>query len=36
MRVANDENEQPSVRERVRERITENTERKAQLGQERA
>ena len=34
-RVANDENEQPSVRERARERITENTERRAQLEQER-
>ena len=31
MRVADDENEQPSVRERARERITENTERRTQL-----
>ena len=34
-RVANDENEQPSVRERARERITENTKRRTQLVQER-
>ena len=34
-RVANDENEQPSVRERAREKITENTERRTQLVQER-
>ena len=27
-RVANDENEEPSVRERAREKITENTEKK--------
>ena len=30
-RVANDENEQPSVRERAPERIRENTERKPSL-----
>ena len=34
-RIADDENEQPSVRERARERITENTERRDQLEQER-
>ena len=34
-RVADDENEQPSVRERSREKITENTERRDQLVQER-
>ena len=34
-RVADDENEQPSVRERARERIKENTERRTQLVQER-
>ena len=33
-KVANDENEQPSVRSRARERVTDNTEREAQLGQE--
>ena len=32
-RVANDENEQPSVREHARERITENTEKKDQAVQ---
>ena len=34
-KVAGDENEQPSVRERGRERITENTERRDQLVKER-
>ena len=34
-RVANDENEQPSVRERARKKITENTERRTQLEKER-
>ena len=34
-RVANDENEEPSVRERARERVTENTERRDELVQER-
>ena len=34
-RVANYENEEPSVRERAREKITENTERKDQAVQER-
>ena len=34
-RVANDENEQPSVRERAREKITENTEKRTQLEKER-
>ena len=34
-RVADDENEQPSVRERARERITENTERRDQRIRER-
>ena len=34
-RIANDENEQPSVHERAREKIIENTERKTQLEQER-
>ena len=34
-KVADDENEQPSTRERARERVEENTKRKAQLGQER-
>ena len=33
-KVADDENEQPSVRDQARERITENTKREAQLGQE--
>ena len=33
-KIADDENEQPSVRSRTRERITENTERKARLEQE--
>ena len=33
--VANDENEEPSVRERAREKITENTERRDQLEIER-
>ena len=33
-KVAEDENEQPSIRERARERVTENTARKAKLGQE--
>ena len=32
--IAEDENEQPSVREQARERVAENTQRKAQLGQE--
>ena len=32
--VANNENEQPSVRDRARERVAENTQREAQLGQE--
>ena len=34
-RIADDENEQPSVRERAGEKITENTERRDQLVQER-
>ena len=34
-KVADDENENPVVRDRARERITENTERKEQLEQER-
>ena len=34
-KVADDENEQPSVRKRARERITENTEGRTQLEQER-
>ena len=33
-KVADDENEQPSVRQRARERVAENTERDGQLGQE--
>ena len=33
--IADDENKQPSVRERARERITEDTERRDQLEQER-
>ena len=33
-RIADDENEQPSVRDRARKRVTKNTEREAQLGQE--
>ena len=32
--IADDENEQPSVRERARERVVENTQRAAELGQE--
>ena len=33
-KIADDENEQPSVRDQARDRITENTQREAQLGQE--
>ena len=33
-KIAENENEQPSVRDQARERITENTKREAQLGQE--
>ena len=33
-RIADDENEQPSVRDRACERVTENTKREAKLGQE--
>ena len=33
-KIADDDNEQPSVREQARKRLAENTERKAQLGRE--
>ena len=35
MKVANDENEEPSVRERAREKVTEDSKRRVQLVQER-